>query len=98
MEAVGFSAPYPSSDCRAVSYEFAIAHLPWEVQQDRRSLSAWIDTGQVNTRRDRGPSSKQVALRRSWHGSSAARCLTNASRQGPDVEMDRRQQVTRHRP
>ena len=39
--------------------------LPWEVQQDRRSLSAWIDA-QARLRPmsaiDRLPSSKQVAL------------------------------------
>ena len=39
--------------------------LPWEVQQDRRSLSAWIDA-QARLRpmsaMDRLPSSKQVAL------------------------------------
>lgn len=39
--------------------------LPWEVQQDRRSLSAWIDA-QVRMKPlselDRQPSSKQVAF------------------------------------
>ena len=37
--------------------------LPWEVQQDRRSLSRWIDT-QVNSNapRDNRPSPKQTAF------------------------------------
>lgn len=39
--------------------------LPWEVQQDRRSLSAWIDAqGQLKSAAasDPRPSSKQVAF------------------------------------
>lgn len=39
--------------------------LPWEVQQDRRSLSAWIDAQakiKPATGMDRLPSSKQVAF------------------------------------
>ena len=39
--------------------------LPWEVQQDRRSLSAWIDAhGQMKSAAasDPRPSSKQVAF------------------------------------
>ena len=39
--------------------------LPWEVQQDRRSLSAWIDTQarmKPLSELDRLPSSKQVAF------------------------------------
>lgn len=37
--------------------------LPWEIQQDRRALSKWIDTQRTAPRvRDARPSSKQVAL------------------------------------
>lgn len=39
--------------------------LPWEVQQDRRSLSAWIDAQarmKPLSELDRPPSSKQVAF------------------------------------
>lgn len=39
--------------------------LPWEVQQDRRSLSAWIDAQakmKPSTGTDRLPSSKQVTF------------------------------------
>jgi hypothetical protein len=39
--------------------------LPWEVQQDRRSLSAWIEAQakiRSATEMDRLPSSKQVAF------------------------------------
>ena len=38
--------------------------LPWAVQQDRRSLSAWIETqtGKTSRTRDNRPSSKQVAF------------------------------------
>lgn len=41
------------------------ALLPWEVQQDRRSLSAWIDAQtrlKPLSELDRLPSSKQVAF------------------------------------
>lgn len=37
--------------------------LPWEVQQDRRTLSAWIEAQSKRTpARDNRPSSKQVAF------------------------------------
>ena len=38
--------------------------LPWEVQQDRRALSAWIDAqaGKAPTPQDNRPTSKQVAF------------------------------------
>ncbi len=37
--------------------------LPWEIQQDRRALSQWIDTQRTAPRvRDTRPSSKQVAF------------------------------------
>ena len=37
--------------------------LPWEIQQDRRALSQWIDTQRSAPRaRDTRPSSKQVAF------------------------------------
>ena len=39
--------------------------LPWDVQQDRRSLSAWIDAQakmKPSAETDRLPSSKQVAF------------------------------------
>lgn len=38
--------------------------LPWEVQQDRRALSAWIDAQakQAPARTDNRPTSKQVAF------------------------------------
>ncbi len=37
--------------------------LPWEIQQDRRALSQWIDTQRAAPRvRDTRPSSKQAAF------------------------------------
>ena len=37
--------------------------LPWDIQQDRRALSQWIDTQRSAPRvRDTRPSSKQVAF------------------------------------
>ncbi|NOD78861.1 MULTISPECIES: hypothetical protein [unclassified Ruegeria] len=37
--------------------------LPWEIQQDRRAMSQWIDTQRSAPRvRDTRPSSKQVAF------------------------------------
>lgn len=55
---------------RQISYARALALrnkvlLPWEVQQDRRSLSSWIDAQARATpaaRLDPRPTSKQVAF------------------------------------
>ena len=67
MEATTFTAP-PTP--RQISYARSLAQrnqtlLPWEVQQDRRSLSAWIDA-QAQLKPvsflDPRPSSKQVAF------------------------------------
>lgn len=67
MEETGFTLPATE---RQIAYARALALrnqtlLPWEVQQDRRSLSAWIDA-QAKLRPasppDRRPSSRQVAF------------------------------------
>lgn len=54
---------------RQIAYAHALAQrnrppLPWEVQQDRRSLSAWIDAQARRTpaQQDNRPTSKQVAF------------------------------------
>ncbi|WP_323765235.1 MULTISPECIES: hypothetical protein [Roseobacteraceae] len=53
---------------RQIAYARSLASrnqisLPWEVQQDRRTLSAWIDSqSKVAPQRDNRPSSKQVAF------------------------------------
>lgn len=67
MEATTFTVP-PTP--RQISYARSLAQrnqtlLPWEVQQDRRSLSAWIDSqAQLKpvSSLDPRPSSKQVAF------------------------------------
>ena len=67
MEATTFTVP-PTP--RQISYARSLAQrnqtlLPWEVQQDRRSLSAWIDAqAQLKpvSSLDPRPSSKQVAF------------------------------------
>ena len=56
--------------------------LPWEVQQDRRALSSWIDAQarlKPVSALDQLPSSKQVALPSASPGSSAALFRTSAS-------------------
>lgn len=66
MEATTFAI---AATARQLSYARALAQrnqvlLPWEVQLDRRSLSAWIDA-QAKARPaepDPRPSSKQVAF------------------------------------
>jgi hypothetical protein len=67
MEATTFALP---ATPRQIAYARSLAlrnHtlLPWEVQQDRRSLSAWIDAqAQMKplSALDQLPSSKQVAF------------------------------------
>ena len=67
MEASTFTR---SATSRQIAYARSLALrnqtlLPWEVQQDRRSLSAWIDAqAQMKPRSDLDslPSSKQVAF------------------------------------
>ena len=67
MEATTFTIP-PTS--RQISYAKSLAQrnrtvLPWDVQQDRRSLSNWIETqAQLKpfSQLDPRPSSKQVAF------------------------------------
>ncbi|NBZ89241.1 hypothetical protein [Stagnihabitans tardus] len=67
MEDTAFALP---ATAKQIAYARSLALknqtlLPWEVQQDRRSLSAWID-GQARLKPvsdlDRLPSSKQVAF------------------------------------
>jgi len=67
MEATTFTLP---ATPRQIAYARSLALrnqtlLPWEIQQDRRSLSAWIDA-QARLKpmadMDRLPSSKQVAF------------------------------------
>lgn len=67
MEDTSFTLPITA---RQLAYARALALrnqtlLPWSVQQDRRSLSAWIE-GQAQLKPmaeiDRLPSSKQVAF------------------------------------
>jgi hypothetical protein len=67
MEATTFALP---ATPRQIAYARSLALrnqtlLPWEVQQDRRSLSAWIDAqAQMKplSALDSRPSSKQVAF------------------------------------
>ena len=67
MEATTFALP---ATPRQIAYARSLALrnqtlLPWEIQQDRRSLSAWIDAqAQMKPRTDLDslPSSKQVAF------------------------------------
>ena len=67
METSAFVLPATS---RQIAYARSLAErnrtlLPWEVQQDRRALSAWIDAQARLTPaadNDPRPSSKQVAI------------------------------------
>ena len=67
MEATTFALP---ATPRQISFARSLALrnqtlLPWEIQQDRRSLSAWIDAqAQMKplSALDSRPSSKQVAF------------------------------------
>ncbi len=67
MEATTFALP---ATPRQIAYARSLALrnqtlLPWEIQQDRRSLSAWIDAqAQMKplSALDSQPSSKQVAF------------------------------------
>ena len=67
MEATSFALP---ATPRQIAFARSLALrnqtlLPWEIQQDRRSLSAWIDAqAQMKPRSDLDslPSSKQVAF------------------------------------
>ena len=67
MEATSFALP---ATPRQIAFARSLAlrnHtlLPWEIQQDRRSLSAWIEAqAQMKPRSDLDslPSSKQVAF------------------------------------
>ncbi|MBT9248130.1 hypothetical protein KM031_20520 (plasmid) [Gemmobacter fulvus] len=67
MEATTFALP---TTPRQIAYARSLALrnqtlLPWEIQQDRRSLSAWIDAqAQMKplSALDSRPSSKQVAF------------------------------------
>jgi hypothetical protein len=67
MEATTFALP---ATPRQIAYARSLALrnqtlLPWEIQQDRRSLSAWIDAqAQMKplSALDQLPSSKQVAF------------------------------------
>lgn len=67
MEDISFAMP---ATPRQIAYARALALrnqtlLPWDVQQDRRSLSAWIDAQaklQPAAAIDHRPTSKQVAF------------------------------------
>ena len=65
MEAASFAMPVTP---RQIAYARSLAQrnktlLPWEVQQDRRSLSAWIEAQAKLKPSDSGqPTSKQVAF------------------------------------
>ena len=67
MQATDFVLP---ATPRQIAYARSLAQrnqtlLPWEVQQDRRSLSSWIETQSQMTAAaalDSRPSSKQVAF------------------------------------
>ena len=79
MEATTFALPAtPASDrlC-AVTGAQNQTLLPWEIQQDRRALSAWIDA-QARLKPlaalDSLPSSKQVAFAERLARIKAARC------------------------
>lgn len=67
MEDTAFALP-PTSKQIAYARLLALKNqtlLPWEVQQDRRSLSAWIDAQarmKPLSELNRLPSSKQVAF------------------------------------
>ena len=84
MDTSAFALP---ATPRQIAYARALADrnrtlLPWEVQQDRRALSSWIEKQARLTPaadNDPRPSSKQVAFAEKLDGSSAARCQTSAS-------------------
>ena len=65
MDAASFALP---ATARQIAYARSLALknrslLPWEVQQDRRSLSAWIEAQAKLKPADSGqPTSKQVAF------------------------------------
>ena len=65
METATFALPVTA---RQIAYARSLALrnktlLPWEVQQDRRSLSAWIEAQtKLAPMTGNGPSSKQVAF------------------------------------
>ncbi len=65
MEATSFALPVTP---RQIAYARSLALrnktlLPWEIQQDRRSLSAWIEAqAKLAPVSDNSPSSKQVAF------------------------------------
>ena len=65
MDAATFALPATE---RQIAYARSLALknqslLPWEVQQDRRSLSAWIEAqAKLAPMTGNGPSSKQVAF------------------------------------
>lgn len=66
MDDTSFTLP---ATAKQIAYARALAHrnhtlLPWDVQQDRRSISAWIEEQAKLTSviADNRPSSKQVAF------------------------------------
>jgi hypothetical protein len=76
MESTTYALP---ATPKQIAYARALALrnqtlLPWEVQQDRRSLSAWIDAqAKLNPgAQDSRPTSKQVAFASVSPGSNAA--------------------------
>lgn len=84
METAAFALPVTA---RQIAYARSLALrnktlLPWEVQQDRRSLSAWIEAqAKLAPMTGNGPSSKQVAfaerIARIRHRAVADECLRN---------------------
>ena len=78
MDAATFALPATE---RQIAYARSLALrnqslLPWEVQQDRRSLSAWIETQAKLTPAIQPPS--RSLLPNGWRGSNAAPCRMNA--------------------
>ena len=78
MDAATFALPATE---RQIAYARSLALrnqslLPWEVQQDRRSLSAWIEAQAKLTPAIRPPS--RSPLPNDWRESNAAPCRTNA--------------------
>lgn len=85
MDAATFALP---ATARQIAFARSLALrnqslLPWEVQQDRRSLSAWIEAqSQLKPAENNQPTSKQSLLPSVLRGSSVAPCRMNVSETG----------------
>ena len=97
MDAATFALP---ATPRQIAYARSLALrnqtlLPWEVQQDRRSLRHWIEAqASLKSVMDPRPSSKQVAfaekLARIKRRAVPEECFRD---KGPDGEVDRWESV-----